>query len=305
MQTIRLAREAPTTARPNGPGRLARLPVRRVEAQRVVLPGASVGEAFEVIVASCVDRFRRSEEQLARTGDADTLHQARVALRQLRSAFSIFAPALSDERFEQMRGELRWLAAATNEARDLDVLIGLVDAPPSSLTDARECAYARATKALASARARDLMLELGRSLDDGVWRQGPGAARLPAAEFAFAALDRLRRKVKKKGRHLRNLDDAELHELRIAAKKLRYASEFFVGLYSSPRAHKREERFVQALRALQDRLGELQDAAVAPALLERLQVPPANWPKRPGRKRLIGRADGQYKRVFETAPFWR
>ena len=291
--------------RPQGPGRLARLPARRVENQRMVLPGASVGEAFEVIVASCLNRFRSSEEQLARTGDAEALHQARVALRQLRSAFSIFAPALADERFEHMRGELRWLAATTNEARDLDVLIGLVDAPPPSLTDARERACARATRALASARARELMLELGRSLDGGVWRQGPGAARLPAAEFAFAALDGLRRKVKKRGRHLRSLDDAELHELRIAAKKLRYACEFFAALFPLPTAHRRQERFVQDLRALQDRLGELQDAAVAPTLLERLQVPPANWPKAPGRKRLIGRADVQYDRAIEAAPFWR
>src|SRR5688572_31551820 len=108
MQTIRLVRGATPSSRPEGPGRLARLPARRVENRRMVLPGASVGEAFEVIVASCLNRFRSSDDQLARTGDAEALHQARVALRQLRSAFSIFAPALADERFEHMRGELRW-----------------------------------------------------------------------------------------------------------------------------------------------------------------------------------------------------
>ena len=257
-----------------------------------------------MIAKSCLDRFRLSEARLARTGDAEALHQVRVALRQLRSAFSIFAPIVADERFEYLRGELRWLAGMLNEARDLDVVIARIDDPSASLSVARKRAYARASKALASARTRHLMHLLVEWLDHGVWLEVRNPPEVTAAAFAAASLDRLRRKVRKQGRHLRSLDDAELHELRISAKKLRYATEFFAGLFPQAAAQGRQEPFTQALRGLQDRLGELQDLAVAPALLERLQVPPASWPKFARRKRLLKHADAQFDRMLESAPFW-
>ena len=90
----------------------------------------------------------------------------------------------------------------------------------------------------------------------------------------------------------------------IAAKKLRYAAEFFAGLFPTLAAHRRQERFSRALRTLQDRLGELQDLAVAPVLLERLDVPRASWPKRTSRRRLVGRIDAQFDRVLDAKPFW-
>lgn len=254
---------------------------------------------------SCLDRFRLSEARLARTGDAEALHQVRVALRQLRSAFSIFAPIVADERFAHLRGELRWLAGTMNEARDIDVVISRIDDPPASLTAARKRAYAQATRALVSARTRHLMNLLTEWLEHGVWLEVRNPSDVTAAAFASASLDRLRRQVRKKGRDLRTLDDAELHELRIAAKKLRYATEFFAGLFPPAAERGRQEAFAQALRGLQDRLGDLQDLAVAPALLERLQIPRASWPKLARRKRLLKRADAQFDLTIETAPFWR
>jgi CHAD domain-containing protein len=304
MQTASLSRIVPFPARPASPGPVARLPTRQAKPRRVLLPGSSAGEAFEVLALSCIDRFQRNEALLGQTGEPEALHQARVALRQLRSVFSIFAPILADARVEPWRSELRWLAATTNEARDLDVLVGQLDDPPAALTEARERAAARARRALASPRARKLMLELVEALERGVRFGGESLAYLTAAEFAEMSLDRLRRKVAKKGRHFRRLDDEQLHELRIAAKKLRYASEFFAALFPSLPAHQRQERFIRALRSLQDRLGDLQDLAVAPVLLERLEVPPSCWPRLGGRKRLVRRADAQFDRVLEARPFW-
>ncbi len=189
-----------------------------------------------------------------------------------------------------------------NEARDLDVLIARIDGPPAALAGARERARARVTAALASAPTRRMLRELVAHLDAA---DEPGPADEPVAEFAAASLDRLRRKLKRKGRGFRHLDDDDLHELRIATKKLRYATEFFAGLFASPKSLTREERSLHALRALQERLGALQDAAVAPALLVRLQVPEAHWPDLPGRKPLLKRADAAYDRVLAVKPFWR
>jgi triphosphatase len=77
--------------------------------------------------------------------------------------------------------------------------------------------------------------------------------------------DRMLRKRHKKLRHIGNghaaMSVEELHELRIAAKKLRYAADFFRSLYPK----KRVRRYVAALSALQDCLGAINDGAVGRA----------------------------------------
>jgi triphosphatase len=75
--------------------------------------------------------------------------------------------------------------------------------------------------------------------------------------------------VRRKGRRHAALNTAERHALRIAAKKLRYAAEFFAGLYP----HKRARPYLAALAALQDVLGTLNDTAVTQRLLSELSVP--------------------------------
>jgi CHAD domain-containing protein len=307
MRTCDLAAALKLEPGPSGLDPLARM-VEDISAEALdcaLREDASAAQAFQAIAVSCLCRFRRDAELLARTGDARTLHQARVALRQLRSAFSIFRPVAADERFEHLRGELRWLAASTTEARDLDTLLARFDRPPLPLTAARARACGRAAKALTSARADKLLRELVAWLADGVWREVRAEAALPAAEFAAAALDRLRRKLAKKGRHLRKLDDDALHEARIAAKKLRYATEFFAGLYPADKARKRARRFAKAVRALQEKLGELHDLAVAPAILKNAQVPRASWPTPPKRKRLVERAAARFEQALERKPYWR
>jgi CHAD domain-containing protein len=263
------------------------------------------GAAFQAIALSCLHRFELNRDLLARTGEAEALHQARVALRQLRSAFSIFRDIVADERFEDLRGELRWLAGATNEARDLDALIARMDDVPASLERERKRASALASKVLASARSERLLRELIDWLANGVWLEVRNPRDQTAAEFASASLERLRGKLGKKGRHLRSLDDDDLHEVRIAAKKLRYAAWFFSGLFHDDKAERRAKRFIDAMRALQDSLGEVQDIAVAPAFLKRLQIPRANWPRLPNRAKLVKRAAADFERALDCEPYWR
>jgi len=286
-------------AGPAGLEALARLLERT--SSETTTPGA----AFQAIALSCLHRFELNRDLLARTGEAEALHQARVALRQLRSAFSIFREIVADDRFEDLRGELRWLAAATNEARDLDALIARMDDVPVSLERERKRASALASKVLASARSERLLRELIDWLANGVWLDVRNPRDQTAAGFASAALDRLRDKLGREGRHLRSLDDAGLHEVRIAAKKLRYAAWFFSGLFHGDKAERRAKRFIEAMRALQDRLGEVQDLAVAPALLKRLEIPRANWPKAPDRKKLVNRASTAFDRALDCEPYWR
>lgn len=307
MRTCDLAAALKLEAEPTGLDPLARV-LESVSSDALdcsLSETASTAEAFQVIAVACLCRFRRNAELLATTGDAEALHQARVGLRQLRSAFVIFRPAVADERFAHLRDELRWLAATTTEARDLDTMLARFERPPLPLTAARARACARAAKALSSARADRLQRDLIEWLADGVWLEVRDAARQPAAAFAAAALDRLRRKLRKKGRHLRRLGDDALHETRIAAKKLRYAAEFFSGLFPSDKARERERRFTKAVRSLQETLGELHDLAVAPAILKQASVPRGSWPELPRRKRLAKRAAAKFERALARKRYWR
>lgn len=94
------------------------------KAERLALSTeATAGEAFASIVDTWIRQFRLNEDLLRLEPHADALHQARVALRRLRSALSLFKPILADAQFEHLAGELRWLARSLGDARDLDVLL--------------------------------------------------------------------------------------------------------------------------------------------------------------------------------------
>jgi len=85
-------------------------------------PRLNAGESFRMIALSCFRQFRLNETLLLQRGNAASLHQARVALRRLRSALSLFKPLL-DENARRFSDELRWLANTFGEARNLDVLL--------------------------------------------------------------------------------------------------------------------------------------------------------------------------------------
>lgn len=231
--------------------------------------------AFQQIVRSCLRHHRLNVPLIIDRQDAGALHQARVALRRLRSALSIHKPMLGHGRAEVLNGELRWLAGELGKARDLDVLLDRATAGPlrDRLTVARTDAYAGAIAALRSDQARGLMIDVAEWIAVGDWLSdaaGQDVRAVPAREFAAKALDRFRRKVKKDGRDLETLDDEARHEVRKAAKKLRYASEFFGALYDRKCERRRHKRFVAALEALQDELGALNDLAHAPQVLHSL-----------------------------------
>jgi CHAD domain-containing protein len=87
-----------------------------------------------------------------------------------------------------------------------------------------------------------------------------------AKKEADAVLSRLHRKLLSAARKMRRGSDADRHRVRIAAKRLRYAAEFFQSMYR----RKRCERYIERLAALQECLGWCNDAVVADGLLGRL-----------------------------------
>jgi triphosphatase len=85
-------------------------------------------------------------------------------------------------------------------------------------------------------------------------------------EFAVRSLCKFAKRFDRSGRHLDTFDAARLHQLRIAAKKLRYSAESFAGLYD----RKKSESFLAVLSEVQEVLGQVNDVAVAHRLLDEL-----------------------------------
>lgn len=276
--------------------------------------GMTAADAFRAIVRSCLRQYRLNETMLLATRGAAPLHQARVALRRLRSALSMFRPLIADERFDGFRTALRALAGQLGEARNLDVLIGrMPDIPLAGrLHEARERAYDQVCATLGDADTRALILDLAEWITVGPGLAPDAMAELrerPAERFARDRLGRYRRRVKRAGKRLARLDDEARHEVRIQAKKLRYAAEFFAGLYPAKPAPRRRRAFLAALETLQSRLGKLNDHATGIEVLQRLGITDeaslSHLAAPADRRQLLAEAEDAYYALIDVKRFWR
>lgn len=221
--------------------------------------------------------------------DPEGVHQMRVALRRLRSAAGLFRSFLPVDRFNWLVGELRWLAGSLGPARDWDVFlsdlvapvrVGLGGSTPlaaditalEAAADAcRLAGYDTARAAILSDRYSRFQLELAAWVEARGWRAQPvseDSVKLfaPIGDLADSLLDKRMRRARRVGRNFALLPAAQRHELRICLKKLRYAVDFFRGLYDDKAAR----RFQGQLAALQDALGHLNDVATASRLIQSL-----------------------------------
>jgi triphosphatase len=243
----------------------------------------SVNDAFKAVMWASLAHLKANERGMLEGQDPEFLHQMRVALRRLRSAVSVFAPPFPDAVIAPVRNELRWLATSLGPARDWDVFM-TETLPPieaefgahSGLTDfaarcnrLRRTAGVRARRALRSARYRRLALSTAGWLASEGWLSQADAAtaalQSPVGDFAVAVLERRYNQVRKKGRKLGEQSPVELHRLRIAIKKFRYAADFFANLYEPGAAR----QALKGLARLQDVLGAMNDAATAANLMAR------------------------------------
>ena len=244
-----------------------------------IRPGRPLAAAFRALARDCVAQIASHARELEKGRSARSLHQTRVGLRRFRAALSVFKPMLGGtEGFDKVRGEARWLAKALDTARDLDVFIeGALPADGERtkgvsglrrrLEEAREDAYGEALDAIASPRFGELLLDASEWIELGAWSRPDTPERkalleAPVERFAAHALERRRKRVIRGGRKLARLSPEDRHELRIEGKKLRYAAEL-LGPAFGDEAAKPREAFIDAAKRLQDRLGELNDIAVA------------------------------------------
>lgn len=322
-----LARFAPLylsfdTKSARGQALVAGQPVEARRRERVKLDrGVTIGAAFQTIARSSLATIAANAAVLREAPQPEAVHQLRVAARRLRSALSTFRPVVEDGRYEAVKGELRWLAKSLDNARNLDVFADEVlgpaqkmEAPPAGLAAlvkaveaAREAARKGACETAASERFRLLMIDATAWVETGDWLGGLAAAE-PARAYAQRTLARRLKKLLKRGRRIETRDDETRHQVRIEAKKLRYAAEGFATLY----AEKKVDRFVGRLKSLQDALGALNDIATAETLIAGLSLDveaaysagELEGLRRADKARLLGQAVKGMDRIGDTEPFW-
>jgi len=246
-------------------------------------PDMSVNDSFKAIMWTMLQHLQANERGVLVSRDPEYLHQVRVSLRRLRSAFRVFSDLLPESEIAPFESEFKWLAGILGPARDWDVFMTETlpsirrefgDHPGLSIF-AKRCARARTRarrrvlEALDSRRYQFLVLKLHAWLADEPWLRNADEAagpslRAPISHFAASVLDRRYARARKLGHGVKRLPAAELHRLRIAIKKLRYATAFFATLYDAGRAR---EMLTQTAR-LQDILGTINDAATISRLIE-------------------------------------
>jgi inorganic triphosphatase YgiF len=306
-------------------------------------PTATAGGEFRTIARSCLRELIANEKAVV-AGDGEALHRMRIALRRLRAAIGVFSEVLDDRQLAGIESELRWIGGQLGPARDLDVFIAEVVGPLRArhhndrktsricrhFEHRRAVAYRRVAASLQSVRLRHLELDLTRWIEAGPWvtsRTGAAARRRdrPVSKLAVATLTRRRKKLRRTGERLAKLSRKDRHRLRIRAKKLRYAIEFFAALFPGKKRAKRCRETLAALHELQDALGALNDLARREALYAHgaLMTAPSGGPlsgtgvapkaftarvsfaaQATRVAQLLRQAESAFKRFRTVKPFW-
>jgi triphosphatase len=257
-------------------------------------------DAFRAIALSCLMQLQGNEAGAIAGDDPEFVHQARVAIRRLRSALNLFAPVLNPRFIEVYSPRWRDLAAGLGSARDWDVFLSETLAPldeafPGDKDLALLRARGQANKARAQASAavalkQPAYSQLLLAFSAALFRVEPPTIAAPGrrpssklCKFARRRLDKRARMIEALvGEHAR-MNAERRHELRIAFKKLRYALEFFAPIL--PR--KRLGAYQESLATIQELFGKLNDQVTASKLIR--QIHPKGDPAPLSRGWIAGR----------------
>jgi len=226
---------------------------------------------------------------IRRNDDVECVHQARVASRRIRVALRVFESCFSTRKVRKWRKEIRRVTQGLGAARDKDVQIEFATGVAGEMrgTDTKnrpgverwllrlrqerealqpavlaEVDRLEASPALAALRAR--VERTGASLRP--------RGTLVRSEYAFRQSGRQIRKRLKELLKLRScLDDpqaqAEHHQMRIAAKRLRYTLEI-----CNPACDNRLRDVIKIVKTLQTALGDIGDCDVWAETIERFSA---------------------------------
>jgi CHAD domain-containing protein len=233
-------------------------------------PSMPAASAMAAILTALLDALEANVPGTVRDIDTEFLHDLRIAVRWTRSALKLSGGALPAGVASEYRAEFRWLGDLTTPTRDLDVYLlgyagmaaGLIAAAESELAPFRDYLvrsrareYRRLARGLRSARFSRLA---------GGWRAAladirPARKRPTVAQLADTRIGLAQRKALQAGQLITAASPPQsLHDLRKRCKELRYLVEMFGSLHDPAQRW----QAVRELKALQNCLGEFQDAEV-------------------------------------------
>jgi CHAD domain-containing protein len=231
--------------------------------------GLDCATAFQTMTLGCVADIK-AHHSSACAGDAEAVHQIRVAITRLRAAVAFFAPIVVDAEWRRLKEEIGWLNGPLGAARDSDVVVEYARRKRygawaqrmigEQLVQRQAQDHRRLVRCLRSVRAQRLIAALA-----GWIRQGPWLARYKRRKHAEALqpycareLNRWHERLVRKGRHLKTLGASRRHRLRIKAKRFRYMLEALtetVTLWGRGKFH----HLHRPAKGLQRALGDMRD----------------------------------------------
>jgi len=237
--------------------------------------GASAGDVVRRAIAASVVRLIRHDPVVRLDTDPEGVHQARVATRRLRSDLRTFGSLLDPTWAAELRDELGWLASVLGGVRDGDVMLQRMRGRAAQLPESNARGVARVlatleaghdeahTALLATLRSDRYLALLDRLVTAAKAPPLLLEADLPAATVLPGLVRRPWRALARRAKALGDIPTVEdLHDVRIRTKRVRYAAEA-VG----PLVGRQARAFAAAAAALQEVLGDLNDAVVAESWL--------------------------------------
>jgi CHAD domain-containing protein len=282
-----------------------------------LVPDKSAGAGLQVMLAASL-RTLRGAGHHGESERPESVHRFRVGLRRLRSLISAFRSMLPDAERRALGARLSALGRRYSRVREWDVFLSgtlrpmataLTDEP--ALLELEACAREARQHALPdTVDFRAEVAEIVAAVDAAAWLHRPRPEfidewhkdlKLFASELLTKHHQRLRKRLKKV-----DLDHQEsFHELRIQAKKLRYPIEMFEDLFDKAAV----SDYLDRLIAVQDALGQLNDALVARGLIA--ELPLSSRPQGLALGWLAHEIEARRQRFAPTAkrlrkakPFW-
>jgi CHAD domain-containing protein len=258
-----------------------RLPFPTPSEKIGIRPQDSLAEAGRKVMSYHFAQMLRHEDGTRLGEDIEALHDMRVATRRLRAAFEVFSEAFEPQSMKPYLKGLRATGRALGSVRDLDVFMEkaqrYIDKLPEGERGGLEPLLGEWRGQREEARTR--MLEHLNSWEYASFKQKfnlflhtPGMGACPqtpdqpaperVCELAPILIYSRIAAARAYAPWLADAPVERLHMLRIEFKKLRYTVEYFSEVLG-----KRSVEVINALKQIQDHLGDLNDAQVATQII--------------------------------------
>jgi CHAD domain-containing protein len=263
----------------------------------------TAGVAFVALTGAALDQIDANAPGAAAGRDPEFLHQLRVGVRRLRSALRAFRKLLRRRQADLIEEPWRRAMPVLGEARDWDVFLAALPAGPlkEAAGARRDEAQRRVRGLLRSGSFDGARRETHARIQRGLWRRSADPSE-PLATFARRALRKLHEGLLESAEDIDWRDARRRHRVRIRVKRLRYACDFFAAEFAA----RRTKPYLDALRALQDILGDMNDIEVQRGLLRRLA--PRRSPLGAVREEAVVRASlaaREHELIAALEPAWR